>query len=126
MIHRFALRVHYEDTDMGGIVYHANYLKYCERARSDWVRSLGIDQSAMRDGGVVFAVAALEATFRAPARFDEELEVATAVRERTGARMVLAQDVTRGADLLYASRVTLAAMGPRGGAVRLPSELRRA
>lgn len=122
--HRHAVRVHYEDTDMGGIVYHANYLKFCERARSDWVRGLGIDQGAMREGGTVFAVTAVEARFRAPARFDDVLEVATRMLERGGARIVLRQDVSRGGTVLYESRVTLAAIGPGGRPARLPAALR--
>ena len=59
--HTFATRVFYEDTDMGGIVYYANYLKFIERARSDWVRALGIDQNALREAGTVFAVRRVEA-----------------------------------------------------------------
>ena len=124
MTHLYRLRVHYEDTDMGGIVYHANYLKFCERARSDWVRGLGIDQRAMREEGVVFAVAEIEARFRAPARFDDELEVVSAPAGGSAARLVLRQDVTRGGAVLYGSRVTLAAIGPAGRPMRLPPALR--
>ena len=124
MTHRFALRVHYEDTDMGGIVYHANYLKFCERARSDWVRGLGIDQLAMRAEGIVFAVTAVEARFRAPARFDDEIEVVSAPLAGSAARLVLRQDVIRAGTPLYESRVTLAAIGPLGRPVRLPPALR--
>ena len=123
MTHRYRLRVHYEDTDMGGIVYHANYLKFCERARSDWVRGLGMDQNALRAAGTVFAVTAVEASFRAPARFDDVLEVESAPLSGGAARLVLRQDVTRGGALLYASRVTLAAIGPAGRPVRLPPAL---
>ncbi len=70
--HRFTLRVYYEDTDLAGIVYYANYLKFIERARSEWVRELGVDQRAMKaDAGLVFAVRRLEADYLAPARFDD-------------------------------------------------------
>ncbi len=69
--HVFPIRVFYEDTDMGGIVYYANYLKFIERARSDWVRSIGIDQNALREAGVIFAVRSVEADWFAPARFDD-------------------------------------------------------
>ena len=68
MSHQFPIRVYYEDTDMGGIVYYANYLKFIERARSDWVREIGIDQNAMRDEGVVFAVRRVEADYLSPAQ----------------------------------------------------------
>ena len=72
MVHVFPIRVYYEDTDMGGIVYYANYLKFIERARSDWVRSLGIDQNAMReDEGVVFVVRRVEADYLSSAKFDD-------------------------------------------------------
>ena len=73
----FEVTVYYEDTDMGGIVYHANYLKFIERARSAWVRGLGIDQVALRGEGTVFAVRRMEADFLAPARLDDVLEVFT-------------------------------------------------
>lgn len=126
MTHRFPLRVYYEDTDMAGIVYYANYLRYIERARSDWVRALGIDQNAMReDEGTVFAVRRIEADYLSPARFDEELVVETDARTISGARLVLDQRVLRGSDLLFEAKVTLVAIGPGGQPQRLPSALRR-
>ena len=66
MTHIFPIRVYYEDTDMAGIVYYANYLRYIERARSDWVRGIGIDQLAMKDAGLVFAVRRVEADYLLP------------------------------------------------------------
>ena len=79
MTHRFTLRVYYEDTDLAGIVYYANYLKFIERARSEWVRELGIDQQAMkRDSGRVFAVRRIEADYLSPAYFDDVIEVRSA------------------------------------------------
>ena len=71
--HEKQIRVYYEDTDMAGIVYYANYLRYIERARSDWVRDLGIDQLAMKAEGIVFAVRRVEADYIAVARFDDVL-----------------------------------------------------
>ena len=68
-MHRKEIRVYYEDTDMAGIVYYANYLRYIERSRSDWVRDVGIDQLAMKEAGVVFAVRRVEADYLSPARF---------------------------------------------------------
>ena len=125
MIHRFDLRVYYEDTDLAGIVYYANYLKYIERARSEWVREKGIDQVALKaESGIVFAVARVEADYLSPARFDDLLQVRTQVAERGGARLVLAQDVWRGEVRLFASRVTLVALGPEGRPGRLPAGLR--
>ena len=123
--HVFALRVYYEDTDLAGIVYYANYLKFIERARSEWVRGLGIDQGALKaEAGIVFAVARLEADYLSPARFDDLLEVRTAVAERRPARIVLAQEVWRDGACLFRARVTLVALGPGGRPVRLPAGLR--
>jgi len=124
-VNRFACRVYYEDTDMAGIVYYANYLKYIERARSDWVRSLGIDQNALRAQGTVFAVARIEADWKSPAHFDDLLEVLTTVQQTSGARVVLRQNVTRGGHLLFGATVTLVAMDIKGRATRLPAEFRR-
>lgn len=121
----FPVTVYYEDTDLGGIVYHANYLKYIERARSHWIRETGLDQNAMRDQGIVFVVTRVEADFRAPARLDERLTVTTAPVSATGVRMVLDQEVLRGATLLFRARVTLACMTLAGRPRRLPEALTR-
>lgn len=124
MTHSFPIRVYYEDTDMAGIVYYANYLKYIERARSDWVRGLGIDQNAMRDGGVVFVVRRVEADYIAPARFDDALEVRTWVTALTPARLVMAQEVMRGDKVLFRASVTAVCMSSSGVPVRLPPQVR--
>lgn len=123
--HSFEVRVYYEDTDLAGIVYYANYLKYIERARTEWVRDLGIDQTALKhDAGLVFVVRRLEADYLAPARFDDVLAVTTRTVEATPARLVLAQEVLRAGSLLFHARVTLVALGPEGRPARLPAELR--
>lgn len=122
--HRFDVRVYYEDTDMAGIVYYANYLRYIERARSDWVRQIGIDQLDMKDGGVVFAVRRIEADYIAPARFDDLLEVRTALVALRPARMVMDQEVWRDAVKIFAARVTIVCIGPGGKPARLPAKLR--
>lgn len=125
MTHRFGLRVYYEDTDLAGIVYYANYLKFIERARSEWVRGLGIDQVALKAGrGIVFAVRRIEGDYLSPARFDDWLEVTTAPEAVTGARLTLRQDVWRGTDRLFAARVVLVALTAAGGPARLPAPLR--
>ncbi|MEL6205758.1 MAG: tol-pal system-associated acyl-CoA thioesterase [Pseudomonadota bacterium] len=123
-MHLFPVTVYYEDTDMGGIVYHANYLKYIERGRSDWVRALGVDQNALRDEGIVFAVRGIEAEFLRPARLDERLEVATALESLKGARFVMAQEVRRDDALLFRARVTIVAITLEGKPARLPAALR--
>jgi acyl-CoA thioester hydrolase len=131
-MHSFPVTVFYEDTDLGGIVYHANYLKYIERGRSAWIRALGIDQNALRDThGLVFAVHRIEADFRAPARLDDALVVHTRLAEtRSGVRFVLAQEVADSdGRAIFAATVTLVTMQVAGeGAgrpARLPAELRR-
>ena len=124
-MHTHPVTVYYEDTDMGGIVYHANYLKYIERGRSAWVRDLGIDQNALRAEGIVFAVRHIDADFRAPARLDDRLTVRTRLAEARGARFVMAQEVA-GADgaVLFSARVTVVAMTLAGRPARLPAALR--
>ena len=125
MAHQFDLRVYYEDTDFGGIVYYANYLKFIERARSEWVRELGIDQIALKDQQkIVFAVRRVEADYLAPARFEDELTVFTRVLSSSPARLKLNQIVRRGQVKLFEAIVTLVALGPSGAPVRLPEPLR--
>ena len=125
MLHCFDLRVYYEDTDLAGIVYYANYLRFIERARTEWVRACGVDQVALRaDHGVVFAVRRVEADYLAPAHFDDVLDVRTVLQMLGGARIVLEQDIWRGDVRLFASIVTLVAIGRDGRPVRLPAALR--
>ena len=89
MMHCFPVRVYYEDTDLAGIVYYANYLKFIERARSEWVRDLGINQVQMKAEGLVFAVRRVEADYLAPARYDDELIVETTMQTGSGVRLVV-------------------------------------
>lgn len=125
-MHEFALRVYYEDTDLAGIVYYANYLRFIERGRTEWVREQGIDQTRLKkDEGLVFAVRRVEADYLAPARFDDDLIVRTTVEQMTGARIVLNQDVMRGAEVLFCARVTLVALTIEGQLARLPAIIRR-
>ncbi len=127
MIHCLELRVYYEDTDLAGIVYYANYLKFIERARSEFLRELGVDQRRMRiDRGTVFAVRRIEADYLEPARFDDLLRVETYPQSVSGARIVLGQDVRRGGTLLFRSTVTLAMLSESGRPTRIPADLRRA
>lgn len=126
MTHRFDLRVYYEDTDLAGIVYYANYLKFIERARTEWVRGLGIDQSALkREAGIVFAVRRIEADYLSPAGFDDSLTVLTAAEKITGARIMLSQQVRRGETLLFDARVTLVVLTDKGRPARLPADVRQ-
>lgn len=124
-MHEFAVRVYYEDTDLAGIVYYANYLKFIERARTEWVRGLGIDQAALRrERGIVFAVRRVEADYLRPARFDDELRVTTALGELGGARIVLDQEVWRGDERLFVARVVLVCLSDAGTAARIPAGVR--
>ena len=125
--HIFPLRVYYEDTDLAGIVYYANYLKFIERARSEWVRGLGIDQALLRaQQGIVFAVRRVEADYLRPAVFDDVLSVQTVLADLSGARLVLDQAVLRGAQTLFTARVTLVCLTAAGTATRFPTALRTA
>ena len=124
MSHRFELRVYYEDTDLAGIVYYANYLKFIERARSEWVRSVGIDQTELKaESGLVFAVSRVEADYKRPAKFDDLLGVETRLDKLSGARIFLSQDVSRGSDMLFASKITLVCLSDSGAPARIPAEI---
>ncbi|MCF2906393.1 tol-pal system-associated acyl-CoA thioesterase [Octadecabacter sp. CECT 8868] len=126
MTHRFPVRVYYEDTDLAGIVYYANYLKFIERGRSEWVRELGVDQAAMkRDEGVVFAVRRVEADYHSPAQYDDELVVTTEVDAVTGARLIVRQNVERDGKVLFTALVTIVAINDAGAPARLPAAFRR-
>jgi acyl-CoA thioester hydrolase len=125
MPHTLPIRVYYEDTDMAGIVYYANYLRYIERARSDWVRGLGIDQNAMKAQGLVFAVRRVEADYLMPARLDDELVVETEVIQVTGARLVMDQVVRRGKDRLFHAVVIVVVITDSGHPARMPANIRQ-
>jgi acyl-CoA thioester hydrolase len=123
--HQFRTRVYYEDTDLAGIVYYANYLKFIERARTEWVEAMGVDQVALKAReGIVFAVRRVEADYLRPAKFADELVVETRLQSLGGARIVLEQVVLRGGERLFVSVVTLVCLSEDGHAARLPSEVR--
>ncbi|WP_410217763.1 tol-pal system-associated acyl-CoA thioesterase [Paracoccus sp. (in: a-proteobacteria)] len=127
MSHHLTLRVYYEDTDLAGIVYYANYLKFIERGRSEWLRALGVDQMALKqDTDHVFAVRRLEADYLRPARFDDLLTVVTDLVQAGPARIVVDQQVRRDQQLLFTARVTIACLDGQGRPVRLPAPLRAA
>lgn len=105
----FAVRVYYEDTDAAGVVYYANYLRFIERARSEWLRLLGLELDAIeREHSVVFAVRALEASYLGPARLADLLDVSTRPIRLRRASMELCQTVNRRGEQLFSCRVTLA------------------
>jgi acyl-CoA thioester hydrolase len=122
--HILPLRVYWEDTDAGGIVYHANYLKFMERGRTDFLRLLGVNQSALQAAtGLTFAVAKMDIAFKRPAVLDDVLSVSTQFTSVGGASLTLCQQVFRGQDELARAQVTVATLRD-GRAVRLPSGLK--
>ena len=110
-----AVRVYWEDTDAGGVVYHAQYLAFLERARTEWLRHLGKGQERLRsEHDLVFAVRAMRIDFRAPARLDDALAVSAALRECRRASLVFAQEIRRDGALLLDAEVRVAALDPGG------------
>jgi len=126
-VHRFAVRAYFEDTDLSGAVYHANYLKWFERARSDLVRLLGIDQRAAQEGGEgSYAVSELSIRYRAPARLDDVVLVETRAEELGAASCRLLQRAFRGETLLAEMNVRVGFVGPDGRPRRQPAAWRAA
>lgn len=108
-VHTWPVRVYWEDTDAGGVVYYANYLKFLERARSEWLRALGIGQwELIRQEGLVFVVRHVATEFLRPARFDDLLEVKSRLLELAGASLTLEQELVREATTLLTARVRIA------------------
>jgi acyl-CoA thioester hydrolase len=129
--HRMQIRVYYEDTDFSGIVYHANYLRFMERGRSNYLRLLGADQRALfaeaesEAPGFAFVVRSMQLEFLKPARMDDLLEVVTTPLEVKGASIMLGQEVRRGDLLLLQAKVKVAFVSG-GQAQRIPKALRAA
>ena len=127
MPHLFPLRVYYEDTDFSGYVYHASYLRFMERGRTEYLRAAGITSSSLfaDDDGLVLVVSRMTLDFLRPAAMDDELVVATELEEARGAVMKLVQTVRRGDTALVEAKVVIAAVR-RGRVARLPARLREA
>lgn len=127
--HRMLVRVYYEDTDFSGIVYHANYLRFMERGRTNYLRLLGADQHALfaearaEAPGFAFVVRAMQIDYLKPARMDDVLEVVTLPQEVKGASITLLQAVRRGAEVLVEARVKVAFVS-EGRARPIPKALR--
>lgn len=128
--HVLPVRVYFEDTDFTGLVYHANFLKFCERGRSDFIRLLGIDHQSLanpKEGEpAVFVVRRIEIDYLKPARIDEVLEVVTRCAEIGGATLVLEQDVRRDGTVLARARVSVVLVSPTGKPQRLGQMIRAA
>ncbi len=127
-VHHLIQRVYYEDTDFSGAVYHARYLHFMERARTDYLRCLGVEQSnlfASSDEGLAFMVHRMEIDFKAPARMDDIVTVLTRTEKAGGAKMILEQEIRRGDQLLIAAKVIIAVVNRQGRPRRLPEDLAR-
>jgi acyl-CoA thioester hydrolase len=128
--HVLAVRVYYEDTDFSGAVYHANYLKFCERARSDCLRLLGIHHSELHEDDnsrrLGFVVRRLVCDFLKPAQIDEVLEVETRFDSMGGARLELDQQIKREEELIFRAKVMVALVDGQGRPQRLPEALMQA
>jgi len=125
--HLFPVRVYYECTDAGGIVYHADYLRYAERARTEMMRLFGLEHRDLRASeGLGFAVHQVEATFHRPARLDDALVVRTRILEVGGATLRVSQEILRDGTLLVALRLRLAMVTDQGRPGRVPKALRAA
>ena len=104
----FPVRVYWEDTDAGGVVFYANYLKFFERARTEWLRAAGVEQQRLRDDtGAMFVVAEVQTRYLAPARLDDLLQVTVRVEEQGAASMVIVQEAFRGDMLLAKGRIRI-------------------
>ena len=125
-VHYLDIRVYYEDTDFSGIVYHANYLKFCERGRSDMLRLAGVHHTDLAGQGVHFVVRRMECDFRASARIDDVVRVETCLRQSSGAKLLLAQAVKLADRVLFEAQVTLAVVNGAGRPQRIPAEMMRA
>lgn len=123
--HTLPIRVYYEDTDFSGVVYHASYLRFLERGRTDFLRLAGVDQSVLHadGGGLIFAVRRLVIDYFRPARMDDVLVVETRTAEVKGASLVIAQRITRGDEIIVTADVRVAAVAA-GRPARIPDRLR--
>ena len=126
-VHVFPVRVYYEDTDTGGVVYYANYLKYAERARTEMLRAVGLDHGRLLEAdGIAFAVRRCEIDYLTPARLDDALEIHTGNLEMEAASLWAEQVVKREGDALVRMRLRLACIARSGRPRRLPGAIRAA
>ena len=127
MTHSIDLRVYYEDTDAGGVVYHANHLKFCERGRTEYLRNLGFLNSGLMSGeGVLFVVRRVEADYLKPARLDDLLTVTTTLQSLKNTSFFMKQDIMRGAEHLFSMIVLVVCVNTDGKPVGLPAAIKTA
>jgi acyl-CoA thioester hydrolase len=123
MTHHWPVRVYYEDTDLAGIVYYANYLRFIERARTEMVRAIGVDQVTLKQQGIVFAVRRVEADYILPAKFDDQLDIRTTIDTVKGASLTLTQIIHRDAVVVFSAKVVLVTLSTQGRALRIPADI---
>lgn len=122
-MHNFPVTVFYEDTDLAGIVYYANYFKFIERGRSTLVADAGVDQLELQSRGIVFAVRRVEADYLGSAKLGDELTVVTEIPEVSGARLTFAQRVDRGGKTLFEAQVSVVCVTNQGRPTRIPADI---
>jgi acyl-CoA thioester hydrolase len=119
------IRIYYEDTDLGGVVYYANYLRFIERARSEWLRDLGIDQIKMRnEGKAIFVVTKLKVDYLLPAYFDDMLTVATKIKIVSPVRAYFYQNIFREEEVIFKAEVCVTCTSTSGKVQRLPEKIK--
>lgn len=124
-VFEFPVRVYIEDTDAGGIVYYANYLKFVERSRTELIRSLGYGKTAILEEGLLLVVHSLDARYLAPARLDDELIVTSAIKTIARSYLLFEQQVRRGEQLLCVANTKVACVNPEMKPTALPSHIRQ-
>tara|TARA_B100000035_G_scaffold315425_1_gene336081 strand:+ start:41694 stop:42101 length:408 start_codon:yes stop_codon:yes gene_type:complete len=126
LVHHWPIRIYYEDTDSGGVVYHSNYLKFMERARTEWLRDFEIDQKALKDNlNLMFVVHEIDIKFTRPAVFNDEIEVQTKLEKLGSVKIDLEQKIFRSSELLIESRVVVASVNSFSmKPMRIPNEIK--
>ena len=123
--HSMNIRVYYEDTDLGGVVYYANYLRFIERARSEWIRGLGIDQIKMRDEEeAIFVVTKIKADYLSPAHFDDIITVDTKIKVVSPVRAYFYQNIFREEKVIFKAEVCVTCTSNSGKVLRLPEKIK--
>ena len=125
-IHHWPIRIYYEDTDSGGVVYHSNYLKFMERARTEWLRDFEINQKVLKDNlNLMFVVNEIDIKFMKPAMFNDEIEVQTKLEKMGSVKIELEQKIFRSSELLIKSRVVIASVNSVSiKPMRIPNEIK--
>lgn len=127
LIFDWPIRVYYEDTDSGGVVYHSNYLNFMERARTEWLRSLGFEQTVLKDEmGILFVVRKLNIQYKKPAKFDDTLVVQTCIKKYKKCMLIFSQQILQCDSLLVAAEVEVVCVDAlQFKPIRLPQSIKK-